>query len=175
VSVDLAQQQADLAGHHIEGYARAAAEAGRPADFSVPLISHIEDNLWMGGCKNGVRLPDDFAYVLSLYPWEQYTLGPDTQRLEVRLYDSSELPPTEQLFSLADVVNREIKNGKVLVHCQAGLNRSALITALALVTCGFGRPASSAIALLRKKRCPVVLCNEAFESWLLALDRPVAA
>ena len=33
----------------------------------VTLISHIEDNLYVGGCENGVDLGDFFDYVFSLY------------------------------------------------------------------------------------------------------------
>lgn len=162
--------RADFASHRIEGFARAALEAGRPGQFDVPLISEIAPNLWMGGCKDGVRLPDDFALVVSLYPWERYALGPDTQRIEAALYDAAEVPDPTQLHDLAELVNVARENGRVLVHCQAGLNRSGLITALSLVLDGMA-PAD-AVALLREKRCDVVLCNVAFEQWLLALPVP---
>jgi protein-tyrosine phosphatase len=55
--------------------------------------------------------------------------------------------------------------GPTLVHCQAGLNRSGLICALALVADGCA-PAD-AITLLRERRCSAVLCNEAFERYVL--------
>lgn len=157
---------ADWQNHHIEGYAIAAMEAGKNGHYSAPLISHIEDNLYVGGCINGVRLDDDFQSVISLYKWERYTLGPDTERHEVTMYDSSETLPAEQLHEIADAVVEALdRGGKVLVHCQAGLNRSNLIAALALIK--RGRSAEDAIELLRDRRSPVVLCNEAFEAWLL--------
>ena len=166
---------ADFESHHIEGYACAALEAGKDGAFHVPLISHIEGNLWTGGCIDGVQLPDDFTFLLSAYPWERYRLGPNTRRVEVHLYDSADLPPMKTLVGLAHMVNEErSKDGaKVLVHCQAGLNRSALIGALALVLDGM--PAAEAIELLRAKRSPVVLCNETFERWLLDFDLRKAA
>lgn len=160
---------ADWQNHHIEGYARAAIEAGKDGAFSAPLISHIEDNLYVGGCINGVRLDDDWQTVVSLYKWERYALGPNTQRYEVTMYDAGEVPDIEQLHQLADtVVAALLVGGKVLVHCQAGLNRSNLVAALALIK--LGRTPSEAIGLLREKRSPVVLCNQAFEQWLLSLD-----
>lgn len=160
---------ADWQNHHIEGYARAAIEAGRDGKFSAPLISHIEGNLYVGGCINGVRLDDDWQTVVSLYKWERYTIGPDTERVEVTMYDAGEVPDVDQLHELADIVSAALdRGGKVLVHCQAGLNRSNLVTALALIK--RGRTATEALALLREKRSPVVLCNEAFEGWLLSLD-----
>lgn len=152
----------DLASHHIEGI---AVHGDTP--FSVPLISHIEGNLWTGGCINGVRLPDDFAFVVSLYPWERYTLGPDTERQEYRLYDAAEMPTEGSLVSAACVVSACIAAGKTLVHCQAGLNRSALVAGLALVL--DGRDPGEVVALLRDRRCDAVLCNPVFERWLLAL------
>lgn len=158
-------EMTDLTSHHIEGYARAALEAGRPGAFSVPLVSHIEGNLWMGGCIGGVRLPDDFRFVFSLYPWEKYVIGPDTQRVELAMYDSAEMPNEKTLHDAADQVVRALAQGKTLVHCQAGLNRSGLVSALALMK--LGRTPREAIDLLREKRHPIVLCNEAFENWLL--------
>ena len=62
--------------------------------------------------------------------------------------------------------------GPVLVHCQAGLNRSGLVTALALMRAG--RSSKDAIDLLREKRCDAVLCNPAFHMWLRKQDAPGA-
>jgi hypothetical protein len=158
---------ADLASHHIEGYARAAYEAGKPAHFNVPLVSHIVGNLYVGGCIHGGRLDDDFRHVVSLYKWERYNLGSSTTRVEVEMYDAGEMPEIDQLHELADQVNTFLADGKTLVHCQAGLNRSNLVAALALIK--QGRAPADAIALLRSRRSPVVLCNETFEAWLLSL------
>ena len=154
-----ADQLADLTSHHIEGI---AVMGNTP--FSCPIITQVEGNLWQGGCLGGSRLPDEFRYVLSLYPWERYEIGPDTERHEVRLYDGPDIPPTTQLNELADWVNEKRVLGLTLVHCQAGLNRSALITALALIRSGM--TPDDAIALLRRQRSPAVLCNPTFERWL---------
>lgn len=156
----------DLHSHHIEGYANAALRPGHEeeAHFSVPLISHIEGNLWMGGTIDGVRLPDDFKHVISLYPWEKYALGPNTDRVEYRLYDGAEIPDERTLGSVVRYVNRCLEDGKTLVACQAGLNRSGLISALSLIERGW-RP-GHAIQLLRAQRHDLVLCNKAFEEYL---------
>src|SRR6059036_2138922 len=120
---------ADFTSKHIQGYARAAIDAGKDGYFSVPLISHIADNLWVGGCIDGVKLADDFRFVVSLYPWEQYQLGPDTQRFEIEMYDAADMPDLQVLHETAELVNRCVEQGKTLVHCQAGLNRSNLVAA----------------------------------------------
>jgi protein-tyrosine phosphatase len=103
---------------------------------------------------------------VSLYPWESYRLGEEVEgALIVRLFDRGEIPDRDLLVGIATWVNVVRKLGPTLVHCQAGLNRSGLVAALALVLSGV-KPAD-AIALLREKRCAAVLCNAAFESWLL--------
>ena len=159
----------DLESHHIEGF---AVHGG--AAFSVPLVSHIVGNLWTGGCRDGVALPHDFRYVVSLYPWERYVLGPDTERIEVPLLDSSEpLGDGEDVHEVARFTLDAIGEAKTLVHCQAGLNRSGLVAGLALVLSGM-RPVE-AISLLREQRSPAVLCNPTFERWLQAQEPgPVA-
>ena len=158
--MSLEDLQADLESHHIEGF---AVHGDTP--FSMPLVSHIIGNLWTGGCRDGVVLPDDFRYVISLYPWERYELGPDTERVEVTMYDSAaDLGDDEQLYELAALVNTYRAAGRTLVHCQAGLNRSSLVAGLALVEDGM--TPDEAIDLLRERRSPTVLCNHAFERWL---------
>lgn len=163
---DCDQDSADLQSHHIEGFACAAQEAGLGnAYFDVPMISHIWGNLWMGGCTDGVRLDDDFIHVVSLYPWERYELGPTTCRAEFQLYDSNDLPPITSLMRITDYVRSCLDEGKTLVHCQAGLNRSGLISAFTLIRDDWYP--SAAIKILREKRHELVLCNATFEKWLL--------
>jgi protein-tyrosine phosphatase len=53
----------------------------------------------------------------------------------------------------------------VLVRGQAGINRSGLVTALVLMLDGYG--ARDALGLIRERRSPFALCNDAFVDWLL--------
>lgn len=53
---------------------------------------------------------------------------------------------------------------RVLIRCQAGVNRSGLIMALVLMIEGFSP--ESAIARIRQCRSPYVLSNQHFERWL---------
>lgn len=127
-------------------------------------ISHIEGNLWVGSCPDS-RLPDFFEYVLNLYQSVPYDTHPNTVVRTQAMDDSDVIPDEELLEDLADWVNEKRALGPTLIHCQAGLNRSALIAGLALIRSGMAP--KDAIALLREKRSLDVLFNRAFELWLL--------
>lgn len=166
---DPQQMMADFGSHHIEGFAREAIRrygSWNAARFDCPLISHIEGNLWMGGTKP-IPLPISFKHVVSLYEYEEYAIGEDTVRKFFDMYDAAEIPT--QVEEAADYVVECVKDGPTLVKCQAGLNRSGLVTALALIKTG--KTPCEAIDLLREKRSPLVLCNETFENWLREYDQ----
>lgn len=150
---------ADLETHRIEGIAHMGN-----TPFSVPLFSQINETLWQGGCPVG-EAPEEFDFIINLYPWEPYRVH-DHQVSHIHtMYDSQTLADTRLIEYLSDLVNDCRKQGRTLVHCQAGLNRSAFITALALIKDGNAPEAT--IALLRTKRSPAVLCNSTFEKFLL--------
>jgi protein-tyrosine phosphatase len=136
--------------------------------FDVPFISNIEGNLWQGGCHNGLQLPHFIKHVVSLYPWETYQIKHDLESyMSVKMYDSLD-QSMEQIEAIAQWVNVCVKDAPTLLHCQAGLNRSSLVAARALML--EGRTADAAIKLLRDNRSPAVLCNQSFENYLRSLD-----
>jgi protein-tyrosine phosphatase len=151
-------RMADLTSQHIEGIAIMG-----DTPFSCPIISQIDGNLWTGGCP-APEVPSYFKFVLNLYPWMPYDIPEGTEVKAVALYDDSGLPSVQKLEDLADWVNEKRKLGPTLCHCQAGLNRSALVAGLALIR--DGRTPAQAIELLRSKRSPAVLCNPTFERFL---------
>lgn len=136
--------------------------------FSVPYVTPITDDLWTGGCRDGLVLPAEVQHVVSLYPWESYRAEHKVKSVtSVKLYDEDDEPDRNLIYGLAEWVNACRRDGITLVHCQAGLNRSALVAGLALVLSGDAQGGGSdAIAILRQKRSPAVLCNPAFYSWL---------
>lgn len=135
--------------------------------FDVPYISHIKDNLWQGGCKNGLILPNFIEHLFSLYPWEKYTINHALKESHsIKMYDSLE-QGFHQVEEIAKAVVDCCGSGPTLVHCQAGLNRSSLIAARALMLQGMD--AKSSIQLIRARRSPACLCNKSFEKWLLSL------
>jgi protein-tyrosine phosphatase len=134
--------------------------------FDVPFISEIAPGLWQGGCEDGLVLPAHIKHLVSLYPWESYVAEHELDSLTVvRMHDSLE-QETSQVPAIAAWVNSCRKTGPTAVHCQAGLNRSSLVVATALMLGGM--TADAAIALIRAKRSPACLCNPAFERWLRA-------
>lgn len=133
--------------------------------FDVPYISQILPGFFQGGCRNMLTLPKNIAHLVSLYPWEAYDVVHDLDsRLEVRMYDSvHDGPSIAKIERIADWVNDCRRQGPTLVHCQAGLNRSGLVAAIALLRDGTDRSPESVINLLRTSRSPAVLCNPIFE------------
>lgn len=132
----------------------------------MPFMTEVAENLWHGGVEHGLILPDFVAYKLSLYQWEDYSIGHDLKESKtVEMYDSTD-QGFEQVLELAEWVNERRLLGPVFVHCQAGLNRSSLVVAAALVGLGDVADGSEAIDLIRAKRDPACLCNPAFERWV---------
>lgn len=135
--------------------------------IDCPYITEVGPNFWQGGCDRHLVLPTFITSVLSLYPWERYRFDHEVNLREVRQLDSTDDDPFEVL-ELAEWVRSERERGPVLVHCQAGLNRSGRVAAVVLMLDGL--TADEAITTLRDKRSPAVLCNPAFDRWLRELE-----
>ena len=146
-------------------------------DDGPPLISQILPTLWQGGTddefttyRGNKRLPAigdprPFDSVVSLCA---YTLPVGWLVKELRyafadgVIDSAQYEEIEQV---ADWAYAEFKAGKkLLIRCQAGFNRSSLVTSLVLMR--DGRSADEVIALIRKKRSEYCLGNEQFVKYI---------
>ena len=140
------------------------------------LYSEILPGLWQGGTHDFDTLEfpkqypiwnqkKDFDCVATLYAvahpvgWgisERRFGFPDSA------LDENNLP---DIHAMVDWVYDEWKSGKkVLVRCQAGWNRSGLVTALALMK--DGHKAKAAIDLIRARRSPHALSNTYFVRYL---------
>lgn len=139
-------------------------EAIHGGTFAMPVITHVKDNLWHGGFVYGIDLGDRFDTIVSLYPWETWPTKGKTIAYE--MYDGWEVDVPVVMAAAKQVKAALDRGEKVLVHCQAGLNRSSLVVATVLIQDGM--EPDDAIALLREKRSPTVLCNQTFERWLKA-------
>ena len=141
-----------------------------------PLFSEILPNLFMGGTddddvthipariynrKNG--LP--FDAIVTMYEFARPAFGgvqefryavPDAEMANINL---------DRLRDAVEFAHARWKAGdRVLIRCQAGLNRSGLVTALVLIK--EGHDPMAAIDLLRTKRDRDALCNADFAEWL---------
>lgn len=155
----------------------------RPRGFNHldPLWSEVLPGLWQGGTDDedliGKRdefapaeiTAADFDTVVTMY---RFANPVDWQVREFRfgIYDCPiENMPQAELFDLVRLAHSDWKRGKrVLVRCQAGLNRSGLVSALILIREGY--TAVEAIELLRAARSNWVLFNLSFVDFLLHLD-----
>lgn len=154
---------ADLESEPITGYLHTGQR------LYVPLISHIVDNLYVGGHSETADLGDFFTHVFSLYVWgSQYIAAEGVVHASFRMYDSPDEDPTQLDEFVTQVVEALDAGGNVLLHCQAGINRSNLLATLALRKWK-GMTSKDAIALLREKRSPLVLANRSFEDYLNSL------
>lgn len=130
----------------------------------------IAQNLWMGSAPIRI-VPPMFSFVVNVNDYLDYSFAKTQMILHIKLDDCQLIPSESVLHLLADFVNSARKVGPTLVHCQAGLNRSGIVTALALIKNGM--TANDAIAQMRKARGPDVLCNPWFVTWLQALGKDV--
>lgn len=136
---------------------------GLPAPIELTLFSFIGENMWMGGCPQK-ELPPMTRFVVSLFPWQPYQVPQGITVLNAWLEDTHEVPEVAELVAIARFISAARRIGTVLVHCQAGLNRSGLVLALAMMV--DGASANFAISHLRERRNDWVLCNTTFEQWL---------
>lgn len=141
--------------------------------------SEILPGLFMGGTADrdvvqvATRRRYDFAEprpyeaVVTLYAWAQ----PVSWEVEELRYGFGDGDiggvDLDRLLRAAVWAWRRWRSGdRVLIRCQAGLNRSGLVTALILLLDGYD--ARDAIRLIRERRSSWALCNNDFVEWLLA-------
>lgn len=133
-------------------------------------FNEITDNLLMGGGPWGrpQNLPGVITAVLDIVPSGPYLY--DMEIREVTMHDDYE-QPLDGVDELARWVNERRQHGVVLVKCAAGLNRSGVVVARALMLGPEQLSAREAIDLIREKRDPLALFNRYFEEWLLSHDK----
>ncbi|MDH6410403.1 hypothetical protein M2113_001389 [Aurantimicrobium minutum] len=147
--------------------------------YPEELWSEILPGLWQGGtddadvvnaANRGVEISGkDFDFVATMYasanPVDWFV-----QEMRFGFYDHDMSDfDTEDLKDIVRIAHRKWKSGnRVLIRCQAGLNRSGLVMALVLIREGYY--AHEAIHLIRSQRGSAALCNSTFEEWLLMLD-----
>lgn len=142
------------------------------------LYSEILPGLWQGGTHPDehrvVSVPshnarhigcDEFDVVGTFYHGAQ----PVSRHVMEYRYPFNDGDMTDinigYVMQIALHMHTEWKSGKrVLSRCQAGWNRSGLLTALVLIIEGYS--AEAAIDLIRRRRSEYALCNGTFERFV---------
>ncbi len=139
------------------------------------LFNEIATNLFMGGtddmdvihfpAKNNNRTDLPFDAIVTMYAYAQ-PADWKVQEFRYGVPDAAiEDIDLDRLKQAVDFgYNRWMAGDRVLVRCQAGLNRSGLVTALILMSTGLD--AETAIDQIRKNRAEIALFNEDYVRWL---------
>lgn len=145
------------------------------------LWDEITPGLWQGGTDSADTIyerrygigsfitEEDFDLVVTMYSSAQ-PVPSWVKEIRFGIYDGDMSDfDIEDLRDLVYVAHSNWKRGKrVLVRCQAGLNRSGIVTALVLIRDGLS--AEEAIELVKQNRGSAALTNEHFNQWLLSID-----
>jgi len=130
--------------------------------------SEIATNLWMGAQPPVDRRMGQLFSVIVLCAKELQAAQPDlgygARLLRVPLEDDSTKAPSHEDVKLAVAAGERVallrRETPVLVTCHMGLNRSGLVTGIALIA--GGRSAERAIDLIRRRRSSSALFNPQF-------------
>ena len=143
----------------------------------ISLYSEILSNLFMGGTddEDVIHIParvysrrEDLPFdsMVTMYAWAR-PADWNVQEFRYGVPDASikdiDLNRLRQAVEFG--YDRWKQGDRLLVRCQAGLNRSGLVMALILIKDGF--TPYQAIDLIRQRRTDIALFNENFVNWLL--------
>ena len=145
--------------------------------YPTEPFAEILPGLYMGGTADdatvdvsmplqGLGDPNLFDAVVTLYSWAQ-PMGWGVEEMRYGFADASvEHFDTERLLRVSRWAYERWNAGEqVLIRCQAGLNRSGLVTALTMMHAGF-EPAD-AIRKIREQRSELALFNNHYVTWLI--------
>ncbi|MEI9907212.1 MAG: hypothetical protein WDO06_04205 [Actinomycetota bacterium] len=141
------------------------------------LYSEIVPNLFMGGTDD-----DDVIHLPQLSHFPRHDLPFDSILTMYALARPADWMVQEFRYAFPDASISDIdlnrlrqivewgyqqwmQGDRVLVRCQAGLNRSGLVTALILIKSG--SDPEMVIQKIRERRDSYALCNGEYEEWLL--------
>jgi hypothetical protein len=146
-------------------------------DYPSWRADEILPGLFMGGTHDDATVADamtlrslgqNSAYdaVVTLYAWAQ-PVDWEVEELRYGFGDGALYgDDIARVLRAAEWAHQRWQSGdRVLIRCQAGLNRSGLVTALVLIQAGWA--AADAIRHIRAKRSPHALFNRHFVRWLI--------
>jgi Dual specificity phosphatase, catalytic domain len=117
----------------------------------------VHGNLYIGGILSDYN---EFDYVICCTPDATHDNRTNRVTHLVPFNDSRELPSENFITDVVALIIHCTGRGRTLVHCSAGLNRSGMMVALAMIREGW--IPSVAVEYLRRIRSCSVLHNEVF-------------
>ena len=126
-------------------------------------LSKYENNRLFSVVSTGQVTRKHFDTVVTLYSAAN-AVSHNVKELRFAFHDGdmSDLDPERDLHFMVREAHSDWRAGKkVLIRCQAGINRSGLVTALVLIR--EGHSPEDAIRLIRDNRCEAALSNSHFE------------
>ena len=133
-----------------------------PAFTFDAVIPGLYQGDFPAGTVDWSRFDDVVSLTIEDVPGVRLQVG--GLRMHVPIWDDEMVDPTGVRTAARTVAERVTAGKRVLVHCSAGLNRSGVVSARALMFMGV--PVAEAIAKVRSARGPYALSNPDFVAWL---------
>jgi len=156
------------------GWTKWAAYATEPWTEIIPnlFIGGHDYNVGYDGVQDvqPVYPGDNFDVVVSMYRRPGHESASNIEHHEITFPDGSlNLTVLQRAARAARIVSRRHREGaRVLVRCQAGLNRASFVTGLALIDLGY--TGTDAVQIIRARRSPWALCNDNYATFLTEGD-----
>src|SRR3970040_2022872 len=131
--------------------------------IQMPLLSHIFNNVYIGMSPVYWPTPPSmFHTIFNLFIKEEYPIEAGQIRYNLNIRDSfiSDRIPAQELIQHTRLCGKTSKEDPrlILIHCQMGINRSALLCAMVLMM-EYDKTAEEAMQLIRNKRSEWCLMN----------------
>jgi protein-tyrosine phosphatase len=122
---------------------------------ALPANARVMENVWLGRIPKESEV-NSFSAVIDM---TGEMLVPKREGVDVKAFPLLDLaaPPIQTLKLAAQAIQTAQGNGKVLVCCALGMQRSAAAVAVWLVSAGHAKNSVKAIAILRKTGRPIHL------------------
>ena len=140
---------------------------------TVGKLSHIVDNLYLS-CYIGALNTNKIDCIVKMYGNDKkngpYTYHPKIEYLEIDALDVPDYKISKDFVKCFKFINDNIrKNKNVLVHCHAGISRSATIVIMYLMV-KYKLTLEKAYKYVKSRRS-IVRPNSGFYAELLRLDK----
>lgn len=129
-------------------------------------MSNIIPNLYLGNKSEATNNHNSYDCIISVIDYD-YTLPHDNQ-YNIKIFDDVNQSIIPTIYKTADIIDKYIKdNKKVLVHCSAGVSRSATIV-IAYLMIKHKMTYMKALIYVKMKR-NIICPNQGFKRQLMGI------